>query len=146
RPCLLDQHNRNVVLDPVDQRATSAMDLTLLLVDLQRALALRTGQDFLEVFVKCHDCPPESFEEPRWCCAPCYRPRSALRLRSAAPLAPREQSPVCSRSPYPEKGHGARGAPLDRPAHRKRPRSLRSPGRPPTRRVPARGKSAVPVP
>src|SRR5512136_2416416 len=49
RPRLLDEHDRDPVPDRVGEAAARAVDLALVLVELQIPLALRAGQDLLQL-------------------------------------------------------------------------------------------------
>src|SRR5215211_1081722 len=55
RPRFVHQHHRDVVLDVVNQTAPEAVDLVLLLVELQLSPTFRASQDLLEVRMQGHD-------------------------------------------------------------------------------------------
>ena len=49
RACFLDEHDRDVIDNRIDETALGAMDFLLFLVELQIAFALRAGENFFQL-------------------------------------------------------------------------------------------------
>src|SRR5260370_7021197 len=91
---LVDQHDRDVVLDRIEQFACPAHQAVLCFVKLDRPLAFGTGKNIEQVLTKRH------LMHLLWRPPPCGEPTG----QSPSPSPPNAPHPPPSRSP-PPRGH-----------------------------------------
>src|SRR2546421_4578187 len=120
---LVHQHDGDVVLDPVHQPARLANDLLLLFAELELALALRAGEDLLELLRDGHrglditknaTAPRggRSARTPRTPPPPPSPPPGRRREKPGAARIPaRNAPPGAPRPPLPKRPPPARAAP-----------------------------------